>query len=76
MLEDLVAFVNTRQVLSPVVVAALAHAQFESIHPHHDGNGRVGRCLAHTLLRRGTGRTVLPPLSIAFARPKARYVAA
>jgi Fic family protein len=75
LMEDLVAFVNSRDDLSPVVVAALAHAQFESIHPHHDGNGRVGRCLVHTLLRRGTGSPVLPPLSIAFARPEARYVA-
>jgi Fic family protein len=74
LLDDLVAFVNTRRDLSPVVVAALAHAQFESIHPHHDGNGRVGRCLVHTLLRRETGSAVLPPLSIAFARPEARYV--
>lgn len=74
LLEDLVAFVNTRRDLSPVVVAALAHAQFESIHPHHDGNGRVGRCLVHTLLRRETGSSVLPPLSIAFARREARYV--
>lgn len=74
LLEDLVAFVNTRRDLSPVVVAAIAHAQFESIHPHHDGNGRVGRCLVHTLLRREAGSVVLPPLSIAFARPEARYV--
>ncbi|MEX0953188.1 MAG: Fic family protein [Nitriliruptoraceae bacterium] len=74
LLEDLVAFVNTRRDLSPVVVAAIAHAQFESIHPHHDGNGRVGRCLVHTLLRRETASSVLPPLSIAFARPEARYV--
>lgn len=74
LLEDLVAFVNTRRDLSPVVVAAIAHAQFESIHPHHDGNGRVGRCLVHTLLRRETGSTMLPPLSIAFARPESRYV--
>jgi Fic family protein len=74
LLEDLLAFVNTRRELSPVVVAAIAHAQFESIHPHHDGNGRVGRCLVHTLLRRETGSAVLPPLSIAFARPEARYV--
>lgn len=75
LLEDLVTFVNSRRDLSPVVVAGLAHAQFESIHPHHDGNGRVGRCLVHTLLRRETGSGVLPPLSIAFARPEARYVA-
>ena len=74
LLEDLAAFVNTRRDLSPVVVAAIAHAQYESIHPHHDGNGRIGRCLVHTLLRRETASSVLPPMSIAFARPQARYV--
>jgi Fic family protein len=75
LLDDLVAFLHTRSDLSPVVVAAIAHAQYESIHPHHDGNGRVGRCLVHAVLRRATGSSVLPPLSVAFARPQSRYVA-
>ena len=74
LMEDLVAFVNDRQDLSPTVVAAVAHAQFESIHPFHDGNGRVGRCLIHTILRRGGAGEVLPPVSIAFAQPGSRYV--
>lgn len=75
LLDDLVTFIETRSDLSPVVVAAIAHAQYESIHPHHDGNGRVGRCLVHAVLRRATGSSVLPPLSVAFARPQSRYVA-
>lgn len=74
LMADLVAFLNERQDLSPTVVAAIAHAQFETIHPFHDGNGRVGRCLIHTLLRRGAPSDVLPPISLALKQPNSRYV--
>ena len=51
LLEDLVAFANRDDV--PVLVqAAVVHAQFESIHPFVDGNGRIGRTLVHAVLRR------------------------
>lgn len=74
LMVDLVEFINERNDLSPTVVAALAHAQFETIHPFHDGNGRVGRCLVHTVLRRESTSDVSPPISIALARPGSRYV--
>jgi Fic family protein len=74
LIADLVTFVNERGDLSPTVVAALAHAQFESIHPFHDGNGRVGRCLIHTILRRDADTDVLPPVSVALAHAGSRYV--
>jgi len=74
LVDDLVAFINDRRDMSPTVVAAIAHAQFESIHPFHDGNGRVGRCLIHTVLRRAGAGAVLPPISIAFAHTGSRYV--
>lgn len=41
LLDDLIAFLNSEQ-FSPLVQAALVHAQFETIHPFPDGNGRVG----------------------------------
>lgn len=74
LMDDLVAFINDRHDLSPTVVAAIAHAQFESIHPFHDGNGRVGRCLVHTVLRRAGVGDVLSPISIAFAHTGSRYI--
>jgi Fic family protein len=45
------------EALPPLVHAALAHAQFEAIHPFLDGNGRVGRLLITLLL---VERAVLP----------------
>jgi Fic family protein len=51
LLTDLAAFMNRRD-LSPTLQAAIAHAQFETIHPFADGNGRTGRCLIHVIYRR------------------------
>ncbi len=44
---DLITWVKTNhsQTLDPVVAAAMAHYQFEALHPFHDGNGRIGRLL-------------------------------
>lgn len=60
-MEDLIAFV--RRVDLPVLVqCAVAHAQFETIHPFNDGNGRVGRNLVHAMLRHAdvTRRLTVP----------------
>jgi Fic family protein len=75
LLDDLVAFVNDREDLPPSVAAAIAHAQFESIHPFPDGNGRVGRCLIHIILmRRSLAPRYVPPVSIALAARRQRYL--
>ena len=74
LLDDLAAFLN-RDDLPAVVQAAIAHAQFETIHPFVDGNGRVGRCLIHTVLRRrGLAPRVVPPISIVLAANARAYV--
>lgn len=74
LLHDLVAFVN-RDDLPPSLQAAAAHAQFETIHPFVDGNGRVGRCLIHVVLRRaGVAPTVVPPISLILATGADNYI--
>lgn len=62
-IRDLVSFVNRNDV--PVLAhAALAHAQFETIHPFVDGNGRTGRALIHAMLRgKGLTQHVTVPVS-------------
>ena len=75
LLSDLCDAVNG-DFLPPLVQAALVHAQFETIHPFHDGNGRTGRALVHVVLRRrGTASAYLPPISVVFAAARQRYIA-
>ncbi len=74
LLEDLVAFMG-RDDLPAVPQSAIAHAQFETIHPFIDGNGRVGRALVHVVLRRrGVAPRFVPPISIVLAARPAVYV--
>lgn len=75
LLEDLLAYVND-DAHSPLTQAALAHAQFETIHPFADGNGRTGRALIHVLLRRrGLVTKFVPPISLVLAARSRDYVA-
>jgi Fic family protein len=75
-MDDLMEFANRTDI--PVLVqAAIAHAQFESIHPFTDGNGRIGRALINTIFRRrGTTTRLVVPLASALVAHRERYFAA
>jgi Fic family protein len=74
LLDDLCAFCNMDS-LPAIAQAAIAHAQFETIHPFVDGNGRTGRALIHVILRRrGLAAKVLPPVSLVLATWSVDYV--
>lgn len=73
LIDDLESFA-ARTDVPAVVHAALVHAQFETIHPFIDGNGRTGRVLLHTMLRRAgvaVGTTV--PVSAGLLRDTDAY---
>lgn len=80
LLDDLCRFI-ARDDLPPSFQAAIAHVQFESIHPFADGNGRVGRALVQAVLGRrgllgGPDTTpVFPPVSLVLAGDPDAYVA-
>jgi Fic family protein len=72
-MADLLEFANRDDV--PVLLqAAVAHAQFESIHPFTDGNGRIGRALINVILRRrGVTSCVVVPIASALVAKKEAY---
>jgi len=74
LLDDLVAFANRADV-DAVTQAAVAHAQFEVIHPYADGNGRVGRVLVAWLLTRRLSLAAAPPVSLGIAADRGGYLA-
>lgn len=72
-IEDLVRFVK-RQDLPVLVQVAVAHAQFETIHPFPDGNGRTGRALAQSILRnKNLVRSTAVPISAGLLVDVPRY---
>lgn len=73
-LHQLEVFLNTDSDLPALVKFGLAHAQFETIHPFLDGNGRMGRLLVTFLLCRD-GILSQPVLYIShyLKRHRARY---
>lgn len=75
LLEDLCRFI-ARTDLAAIAQAAIAHAQFENIHPFVDGNGRTGRALIYTILRRrGEITNYIPPISLVLGSQPKNYVA-
>ncbi|MCZ4495552.1 MAG: hypothetical protein JWM25_135 [Thermoleophilia bacterium] len=74
LMADLCEFANS-ELVSPIVQAAVAHAQFETIHPFNDGNGRTGRALIHAILgRRGVARQFVAPVSVVLGQRRDRYI--
>ena len=74
LLDDVIGFCNDDS-LPALAQAAVAHAQFETIHPFVDGNGRAGRALIHMALRRrGLGLRILPPVSLILATWSQDYI--
>jgi Fic family protein len=72
--EELLAWIASPPSLPTVVLAALAHYQFESLHPYSDGNGRLGRLLVIVQLLRGA--VIREPLLVVspwFEKRRDRY---
>lgn len=75
-IDDLVSFIR-RTDLPLIAQAAIAHAQFETIHPFNDGNGRTGRALVHAMLKQGGATTrVTVPVSAGLLSDTESYFAA
>lgn len=74
LLENLCEFSESEEV-PPLLQTAIAHAQFETIHPFDDGNGRTGRALVQALLRRrGLAPRFVPPISVALSNSREAYI--
>ena len=72
-MEDFEAY-SGRVATLPLASIAIAHAQFETIHPFPDGNGRTGRALVQAALRRtGLTRSVTVPISAGILQQRNRY---
>jgi len=73
LMDDLVTFVNSTDA-DAVTQAAVSHAQFETIHPYGDGNGRIGRLVVLWTLARRLDVPVPPPTSVLIARDPGGYL--
>lgn len=73
-MADLERFLNADHGLPPLISSGLAHAQFETIHPFEDGNGRIGRLLITFLLMEcGSIERPLLYLSVYLKAHRAEY---
>jgi len=74
-MADLVSFLD-REDLPVLLHAAIAHAQFETVHPFTDGNGRTGRALVHAMLRGKGLLTTTAPVSAGLLAQLSAYTEA
>jgi Fic family protein len=73
-LDDFERFLHHDHQVPELVYVGLAHAQFETIHPFFDGNGRVGRLLiTFLLMHRGVLHRPLLYLSVFLKENRAEY---
>lgn len=73
-LGELEKYLHDTKVHPPLIRAALAHVQFETIHPFLDGNGRLGRLLITFLLcAEGALQQPILYLSLYFKTHRQRY---
>lgn len=76
LMDDLLTFAQ-RENLPAIAQAAVAHSQFEAIHPYTDGNGRIGRAVAAGILHsRGVTTGITVPLAAALVEVRDRYFGA
>jgi Fic family protein len=74
LLDDLEKYIHSSSLVPPLVRLAIAHYQFEAIHPFLDGNGRIGRLLITlTMISQGLLTQPLLYLSAYFERSRAHY---
>ncbi len=75
LIDDLLTFAR-RTDLPPLLATSIAHAQFETIHPFPDGNGRTGRALVQSMFRHhGMTHTVTIPVSAGLLADTGHYFA-
>lgn len=79
LMADLLGYVNDQadgadDALDAVTRAAVAHAQFETVHPYGDGNGRLGRLVVLWILVRLLAVATPPPVSVLILRDPGGYL--
>lgn len=75
-IDDLVAYIS-RTDIPALAQVAIAHAQFETIHPFPDGNGRTGRAIVQAMLRHARVTTnITVPVSAGLLHDVKDYYAA
>jgi len=74
LLSNLENYINSEDVIDPLIKMAIIHYQFESIHPFYDGNGRTGRIInVLYLVLKGLLDTPILYLSSYIIRNKPEY---